>query len=246
MGLGAPWGLELAGNHIYWSSELGNSIGIADLDGSSPNEGFIETGNAGPKQIAVDHPPANIAPPVISGSAVAGQRLTAANGSWSMNPTSFSHQWLRCDGSGSVCGAIPGATSQSYDLSTADVGSTIRIDETASNSLGGSGGPARSAPTSIVLNPPPPPPPPTGRVASVVSSGLAESLTLACDGVAGRRCSGAVVGTVRERKRGASILAVTAATGSRHGGKPLVRTVTVTVSRSSFANARPARPRSFG
>ena len=108
MGLGAPWGLELAGNHIYWSSELGNSIGIADLDGSSPNEGFIETGNAGPKQIAVDHPPANIAPPVISGSAVAGQRLTAANGSWSMNPTSFSHQWLRCDGSGtSVCGGDP-------------------------------------------------------------------------------------------------------------------------------------------
>ena len=89
--------------------------------------------------------PVNIEPPSlsVSGSAVQGQTLTAVNGSWTNSPTSFAHQWQRCDTSGSNCAAIPGATGQTYTLAAADVGSTVRVQETASNASG-AGAPASS------------------------------------------------------------------------------------------------------
>ncbi len=57
-------------------------------------------------------------------------------------------------------------------------------------------------------------------------------LSLACDGAPGQVCSGTVVGTARERTRGATILGVTASPRNKHGGKQT--TVTVTVARASF------------
>src|SRR5689334_21142276 len=47
--------------------------------------------------------PANTAPPVITGTMVAGQNIYTTNGSWSGNPTSYSYQWLRCDSAGANC-----------------------------------------------------------------------------------------------------------------------------------------------
>jgi FG-GAP repeat len=89
-------------------------------------------------------PPANTAPPTISGTAQQGQALTVVNGSWTNSPTSFAHQWQRCDASGNNCTPIAGATSQTYTLTAADVGSTIRVQETASNAAG-AGTPVSSA-----------------------------------------------------------------------------------------------------
>jgi hypothetical protein len=68
-------------------------------------------------------------------------------------------------------------------------------------------------------------------------SGTTELVTLACHGVAGQQCSATVVGTVRERKRATRILAVTAAKGKKHGGKPKTKTVTVTVAQSTVTVA---------
>jgi hypothetical protein len=94
-------------------------------------------------------PPVEISPPAISGPAQQGQTLNEAHGSWAFEPTSFTYAWQRCDGSGNNCQAIGGATGQTYTLTAADVGSTIRVQETASNEAG-SGGPASSAATSVV------------------------------------------------------------------------------------------------
>src|SRR6185312_16245337 len=41
--------------------------------------------------------PSNTKQPTITGTARDGQTLTAQNGSWTNDPTSFSYQWLRCD-----------------------------------------------------------------------------------------------------------------------------------------------------
>jgi hypothetical protein len=92
--------------------------------------------------------PSNTSLPSISGSARDGSLLTASHGSWTGSPTSYAYQWLRCDAQGGNCGAISGATSQRYTVQTADVGSRLRVQVTATNSSGS--GTAVSRPTDIV------------------------------------------------------------------------------------------------
>jgi predicted actin-binding protein len=96
--------------------------------------------------------PTNISPPTISGTAQQGQTLTEVHGSWTNEPTSFSYEWLRCDGEGSNCSPISGATSQTYVPVAGDVGRTLRVQETVSNAAGLSS-PASSAATATVLPP---------------------------------------------------------------------------------------------
>jgi hypothetical protein len=105
-------------------------------------------------QPATTTPPGNTRLPTISGTASQGQMLTETNGSWSNSPTSFGYQWEDCDSSGNACSAITGATAQTYTLAAADVGSTIRVVEAASNAAG-AGSPASSVHTAVVLPLPP-------------------------------------------------------------------------------------------
>ena len=93
--------------------------------------------------------PSTAGAPSISGSVVEGQKLSESHASWSGSPTGYTYQWQSCDASGSNCSAIQGATGQSYTLTSAEVGRTIRVQETAANA-GGSGSPATSAQTSAV------------------------------------------------------------------------------------------------
>lgn len=90
--------------------------------------------------------PGNTIAPAISGSAEQGQTLAASTGSWSGSPTSYAYKWLRC-GSAS-CVAVSGATASTYPVGSADVGSTMEVSVTASNSAGS--GSAVSAPTATV------------------------------------------------------------------------------------------------
>jgi len=80
--------------------------------------------------------PVNTTPPVISGTATVGQTLTTTDGTWSNTPTSFSYQWLRCNGGGNSCTSIPGATQKTYALAAADSGHTIRARVTATSADG--------------------------------------------------------------------------------------------------------------
>src|SRR5262245_41114900 len=85
--------------------------------------------------------PANTVLPAITGTAHVGQTLTASNGTWTENPTSFSYQWVRCPASGgqadaSDCAVIGGATASTYVVATGDVGFTLRVRVTAVNGDG--------------------------------------------------------------------------------------------------------------
>lgn len=113
--------------------------------------GFSSLGYAAPSQTAAmaQYAPENTSPPTISGQAVEGQTLTATTGTWTgSTPMNFSFQWQRCDQSGLNCQNIAGATGQSYTLTAADVGFTIRVLVTAQNANGSSS--AASAPTAPV------------------------------------------------------------------------------------------------
>jgi hypothetical protein len=101
--------------------------------------------------LAAGVPPSNTSPPTISGHLVPGHRLTASPGVWSGTPPiRFAYQWQRCDQNGANCGSIGGAISQSYRLTAADVGHTIRVFVTATNSAGT--GTAVSAPTAVIAS----------------------------------------------------------------------------------------------
>src|SRR5262245_65604459 len=80
--------------------------------------------------------PDNQTPPSVSGSAREGQTLTATNGTWANNPTSFRYQWQRCSQAGADCTGIQSATNQTYTTASADVDHTLRVVVTAVNADG--------------------------------------------------------------------------------------------------------------
>jgi len=96
--------------------------------------------------------PVNFSAPSIAGTAEQGQTLTEQHGLWTNEPTAYTYQWEDCDSTGNNCTAIAAATGQSYTLAAADVGHSIRVQETASNASGKSS-PATSAATAVVQAP---------------------------------------------------------------------------------------------
>jgi hypothetical protein len=97
--------------------------------------------------------PVNTSPPTIAGTTTQGQTLTESHGSWSNSPTGYTYQWQDCDSTGNNCSPVlSNGTAQTYKLTVTDVGSTIRVQETASNA-GGPGTPALSAATAVVSAP---------------------------------------------------------------------------------------------
>jgi hypothetical protein len=73
-------------------------------------------------------------------------------GTWSgTQPISLTYQWRRCDAAGSNCANIAGATGTSYVVAAGDLGFTLRVRETATNSAGSAF--ADSAQTAVVTQP---------------------------------------------------------------------------------------------
>jgi chitodextrinase len=94
-------------------------------------------------------PPVNTSLPGVTGTAREGRILTASTGTWTgADPISYAYQWRRCDAAGNGCSNIGGATAGTYALTAADVGSTLRIQVTASNTAGQAT--ATSGPSGVV------------------------------------------------------------------------------------------------
>ncbi len=95
--------------------------------------------------------PADVSPPSISGTAEQAQTLSLSRGDWTGDPSAYSERWLLCNASGSGCSPITGASGSTYAVPASAVGSTIRVQETASNASG-SGSPVVSSATAAVIS----------------------------------------------------------------------------------------------
>ncbi len=109
------------------SSEVGDTITVTVTATNSLGSTPATSNSVGP---VTSGAPANTALPTISGTAQVGDTLTASTGTWTNSPTSYSYQW----NAGGT--AISGATSSTYTLISSEVGNTITVTVTATNSLG--------------------------------------------------------------------------------------------------------------
>ncbi|HEX4717467.1 MAG TPA: metallophosphoesterase [Thermoleophilaceae bacterium] len=126
-------------------NDVGSTV-RAQVTASNPAGSAVAASAATPVVAAL--PPANSVPPTISGSTQQGQTLTVVKGTWTGTAPSFAYQWRRCDTSGGTCADVSGATSTTYALDTPDVGKTLRVVVTGSNSAGST--PATSSATAVV------------------------------------------------------------------------------------------------
>jgi hypothetical protein len=135
------------------------SLGYADVGATirvavtATNAAGSGTASSAPSAVVAALPPANTTPPAIAGTPKQGQTLTADAGSWSGTPGSYSYDWLRCDAGGANCTIVGAGSSPSYTPAASDVGSTVRVAVTSSNSAGSAT--ATSSPTAVVAGLPP-------------------------------------------------------------------------------------------
>ena len=97
---------------------------------------FAFAGSAGAASARTAAAPVNTAPPTISGTPTEGQKLTGSHGSWSGSPTDYNDNWRRCDKTGASCSDISGSSGDTYTLTSADVGNTVRFQVGAANADG--------------------------------------------------------------------------------------------------------------
>jgi outer membrane protein assembly factor BamB len=95
---------------------------------------------------AVASPPINSGQPVLTGNPALGATLSTTTGTWGQSPTSYSYRWLRCKNAS--CTAINGATSSSYTVAAADIGSQLEAEVTAVNAAGATS--VSSDPTAVI------------------------------------------------------------------------------------------------
>ena len=86
----------------------------------------------------------------VNGTPAVGAATTLTAGSYTPAPTSRSYQWELCDSSGGSCSNIGGATSATYMPVAGDIGSTLRVVETASKAGYNDGG-STSAASAVVV-----------------------------------------------------------------------------------------------
>ena len=114
--------------------------------------------------------PKNTKEPFITGTPQQDQTLTANPGEWNgTKPIQFSYRWRRCDAKGGDC-SNTAVTSQTYAVGSADVGHTLRVLVTATNSVGSSA--AISNATAVVTSSGPP----AGQCRSITQVSLPERL----------------------------------------------------------------------
>ncbi|HTR72809.1 MAG TPA: LamG-like jellyroll fold domain-containing protein, partial [Solirubrobacteraceae bacterium] len=94
--------------------------------------------------------PVDTETPLISGTTRDGSTLnTKVGGNWTgLTPISYGLQWMLCNSTGGGCTNIPEATETKLTLGHEDVGKTLRVAVTGSNSAGSST--ATSAQTAVV------------------------------------------------------------------------------------------------
>jgi len=134
-------------DYVLTSADVGNTVRVVV---TAKNSAGMGTAASSPTAVvAAPQAPANTAPPTISGTPQLGQTLTANPGSWTgPQPITFTYQWLRCDQFGGGCFTLNGSTNQTYLLTSADVGHSLRVRVKARNQFGTTA--ATTVPTAVV------------------------------------------------------------------------------------------------
>ena len=133
-----------ATSSTYTSANADVSSYISVLQTLTSTSGVISSWSATTAQIT--GPPVNSSPPTISGTAMAGQVVTAEVGTWNATPTAtYSYGWYVCttylpNGQADTvpvnCSAIAGATSATYTIDRIYYGKGLSVRVTATNSGG--------------------------------------------------------------------------------------------------------------
>jgi hypothetical protein len=139
-----------SGTYKLASGDVGSTVRVTVTattpDGSAP-------GTSSPTAVVAAAAPKNVLPPSISPVApVVGGTLTASPGDWIGSNLVFTYQWQKCDANGTAasCANIAGATANVYVPVTGDVGGTLRVLVTATNTIGSST--RESIPTAVVAS----------------------------------------------------------------------------------------------
>ncbi len=114
--------------------DLGTTLRVVVSATSSAGEA---SSSSAPTGVITGSAPSSIVSPAISGTAEEDQSLSASVGLWEGSAQlEYSFQWQRCDASGEECADVEGATASTYTPGPRDVGSTLDVTVTASNSVG--------------------------------------------------------------------------------------------------------------
>jgi hypothetical protein len=134
---GSKLALINAGGHLaVVASSGGTPTAITSSSDASPDWEAIDSSNGAPRNTS--YPTITLA----SGDAqpVVGHFLTAGVGSWDgAFPITYKFQWKRCDAAdrlNGTCVDIASATSSVYVPTSSDLGKRLRVQVTATNSLG--------------------------------------------------------------------------------------------------------------
>jgi hypothetical protein len=134
-------------SYVLTSADVGTWLRFSVIASNGAKQG---SGSSVPVGPVSSGPPLNMAKPLISGVARAGQTLSASPGTWNPADGSYQYQWQRSSDGGGTWSPIAGATSTSYTLTGGDVGDQLFVIVTAANARGQ--GTARSDPTGPVLS----------------------------------------------------------------------------------------------
>ena len=163
-----------ATDNIYTllSADVGHTLRVLVTAVNSDGAGTAQSKATDVVKKAPPAAPKNTKEPSISGTPQQDQTLTANPGGWSGNqPIQFSYRWRRCDSKGGDCIQTT-VTTQAYVLGSDDVGHTLRVLVTASNSIGSAA--AISNATSVVTSNGPP----AGQCQPVAKVSLPERLVI--------------------------------------------------------------------
>lgn len=137
-----------AGSYTLTTADVGHTIGVVETATAADGTASV---NSTPTPAVTAPAPVNNGLPTISGTAQVGQVLTLTQGHWSNNP-SITDLWEDCDTQGLNCKPTAAPTGPSYTVGQSDVGFTIEVVETATNTGGVAS--VSSAPTAQIVAPP--------------------------------------------------------------------------------------------
>ncbi len=191
-----PWGIAMAPDGSVWFTEYArSSVGritdtgvvteyavptqpVALTAGADGNMWVTSRTNQVTRVLTGVVPVSSGAPAISAPAGVAvttSTALTAANGAWKYQPTSYAYQWQRCSANDAgTCADISGATGSTYTVADADLGGWLRLSVKATN-LNGTSAAAMSGLLQVGAKPTPTPPP-LPPVPAPVSGGASVTL----------------------------------------------------------------------